>query len=86
MASPVRVIDHDTFYVSPNDKTRKYRHITIEENQIQCLLISDSTTDKSAACCDVHVGSMADPPEAQGLAHFLEVSVISHVFFLIMIA
>jgi insulysin len=74
MASTLKIIDHDAFYVSPNDKTRKYRHITIEENQIQCLLISDSTTDKSAACCDVHVGSMADPLVAQGLAHFLEVS------------
>ena len=38
---------------------------------------ADPETQKSAACCDVHAGSMADPDEAPGLAHFLE-----HMLFL----
>lgn len=41
------------------------------------LLISDPTTDKSAASLDVHVGSMSDPWEVPGVAHFLE-----HMLFL----
>eukprot|EP00981_Chlorochromonas_danica_P009291 scaffold2602_cov177-Ochromonas_danica.AAC.12 len=51
---------------------RSYRYITLQANGLKCLLVSDPTTEKSAACCDVHVGSLADPAEAQGLAHFLE--------------
>ena len=43
----------------------------------QVLLISDPTTDKSAASLDVHVGSMSDPWEIPGLCHFLE-----HMLFL----
>ena len=55
----------------PGNDKREYRHITLG-NELKCLLVSDPTTEKSAACCDVNVGSMSDPPEAQGLAHFLE--------------
>jgi hypothetical protein len=36
------------------------------------LLISDPTTDKSAAALDVRVGHLSDPAELPGLAHFLE--------------
>ena len=50
---------------------RQYRHITLS-NKLECLLISDPDTEKSSACCDVNVGSLCDPQEAQGLAHFLE--------------
>eukprot|EP01031_Cornospumella_fuschlensis_P034321 gene34321-41536_t len=57
--------------ISANDK-RQYRYITLAANGLPCLLVSDPTTEKSAACCDVHVGSLSDPAEAQGLAHFLE--------------
>lgn len=53
-----------------NDK-REYRYITLS-NKLKCVLVSDPDTEKSAACVDVHVGSMSDPPNAQGLAHFLE--------------
>lgn len=56
--------------VSFNDK-RSYRHITLP-NDLQAILINDPDTEKSAACCDVRVGSLLDPPNAQGLAHFLE--------------
>lgn len=56
--------------ISPSD-TREYKHIVLE-NCIEILLVHDPTTEKSSACCDVKVGSMSDPPEMQGLAHFLE--------------
>lgn len=56
--------------ISFNDK-RAYRHITLP-NDLQAILINDPDTEKSAACCDVRVGSLLDPPNAHGLAHFLE--------------
>jgi len=62
--------------LSHNDKDREYRHVVLA-NQMEVLLISDPTTEKAAACCDVRVGSMQDPAEAPGLAHFLE-----HMLFL----
>lgn len=55
----------------PEKDTREYRHITLS-NDLQCILVSDPATEKSAACCDINVGSMSDPKIAQGLAHFLE--------------
>lgn len=50
---------------------RQYRHITLK-NELDILLVSDASTEKSSACCSVNVGSLCDPPDAQGLAHFLE--------------
>eukprot|EP00892_Ulva_mutabilis_P012171 jgi/Ulvmu1/9326/UM050_0076.1 len=47
-------------------------HILNLTNGIQALLISDPAADMAAAAMDVHVGSMQDPPELQGLAHFTE--------------
>ncbi|OWR46486.1 putative metalloprotease, partial [Danaus plexippus plexippus] len=41
------------------------------------LLVSDPTTDKSAAALDVNVGYLSDPDEVPGLAHFCE-----HMLFL----
>ena len=46
-------------------------------DKMQVLLISDTTTEKSAAALDVHVGSMSDPEDLPGLAHFCE-----HMLFL----
>jgi insulysin len=60
----------------PVTDTREYRHITLG-NKLEALLISDSSADKSAAAMDVRVGSLFDPPQLQGLAHFLE-----HMLFL----
>ena len=40
-------------------------------------MISDETTDKSAAGLDVHIGHMSDPVNLPGLAHFCE-----HMLFL----
>ena len=39
---------------------------------VQVMLVSDPSTDKSAASLDVNIGSMSDPKELPGLAHFCE--------------
>ena len=56
---------------SPNDKNL-YRVIQLGSNQLKCLLIKDSETKKSAAAMNVGIGSLQDPIDYQGLAHFLE--------------
>jgi insulysin len=61
---------HGQIETSPLDK-RDYRHLTLN-NGLECLLISDLLTEKCSACCDVAVGSMSDPGDVAGLAHFLE--------------
>ena len=50
---------------------RSYRLVTLA-NKLDILLISDPSTDKSAAAMDVHVGHLVDPEEFAGLAHFCE--------------
>ena len=55
---------------SSSDK-RHYKVLTLD-NGIQCMLISDTTADKSAASLDVRVGSCLDPRPLYGTAHFLE--------------
>jgi insulysin len=46
-------------------------------NQLEVLLVSDSRFKKSSAAMAVMVGSMEDPANAEGLAHYLE-----HMLFL----
>ncbi|RCI06352.1 Insulinase (Peptidase M16) [Rhizopus stolonifer] len=41
-------------------------------NELQVLLISDPEADRASAALDVHVGSLSDPENLQGLAHFCE--------------
>ncbi|MFT7806061.1 insulin-degrading enzyme isoform X2 [Arapaima gigas] len=60
---------------SPEDK-RVYRGLEFT-NGLKAMLISDPTTDKSSAALDVHIGSLSDPAEISGLAHFCE-----HMLFL----
>ncbi|XP_028845325.1 insulin-degrading enzyme isoform X2 [Denticeps clupeoides] len=60
---------------SPEDK-RLYRGLEFS-NGLKAVLISDPTTDKSSAALDVHMGSLSDPPNISGLAHFCE-----HMLFL----
>ena len=62
--------------IKPTHDSREYRALILG-NQLRVLLISDPTTDKSAAAMSVQVGSLSDPWQRQGLAHFLE-----HVLFL----
>ncbi len=55
---------------------RIFKEITLK-NQMRVLLISDPDLNKSAAAMNVQVGSLSDPTEHPGLAHFLE-----HMLFL----
>eukprot|EP01083_Nonionella_stella_P178746 632454_1 len=61
---------------SETDKDRDYRVITLQ-NGIKACLVSQKDADKSAACLNVHVGSLSDAREKFGNAHFLE-----HMLFL----
>jgi len=63
-------LGENTVVKSPNDD-RDYRYITLDNN-LRALLVSDSTTDKSAAALAVLRGSYDEPSERPGLAHFLE--------------
>ncbi|KAJ8896493.1 hypothetical protein PR048_001837 [Dryococelus australis] len=73
MAAVKRQVDN--IVKSAEDK-RLYRALELT-NDLKVLLISDGTTDKSAASLDVNVGHLSDPKELPGLAHFLE-----HMLFL----
>ena len=63
---------------TPDLDNRAYQ-VCVLENELQVLLISDPTTDKSSAALDVHVGHLCDPDEAPGLAHFCE-----HLLFMVL--
>ncbi|CAH8508665.1 unnamed protein product [Heterobilharzia americana] len=60
---------------SENDP-REYK-VMLLRNRMKVLLISDPNADKSAACLSVNIGSLSDPKELPGLAHFCE-----HMLFL----
>ena len=51
---------------SPNDK-RLYKSIILD-NQLEVILVSDPTIEKSAAALSVNVGSFQEPIEFGGLA------------------
>lgn len=55
---------------------REHRFLELP-NGLRVLVISDPDTDQAAAALSVGVGSLADPPGREGLAHFLE-----HMLFL----
>ena len=59
----------------PLDKT-EYKKITLD-NGLKVILVSNPKYNISAASMNVKVGSLSDPEDAQGLAHFLE-----HMLFL----
>ncbi len=74
--------DNTSFYhtsgdviISPNDQ-RQYRTFVLP-NQLEVLLVSDPTAEKSAAALSVGVGLLQDPMTQQGMAHYLE-----HMLFL----
>lgn len=50
---------------------REYRGLILT-NGLRVMLISDESTNRSAVCMDVNVGSWSDPLELPGLAHFVE--------------
>ncbi|KAF5280052.1 hypothetical protein FQA39_LY18167 [Lamprigera yunnana] len=66
---------YDNIIKSAEDK-RLYRGLELV-NRMKVLLVSDPTTDKSAAALDVNVGYLSDPDHIPGLAHFCE-----HMLFL----
>ncbi|KAJ1816395.1 metalloprotease, partial [Coemansia sp. RSA 2598] len=55
---------------------REYRLIRLP-NGLVAMVIHDAVESKACAALDVNVGSLADPPALQGLAHFCE-----HLLFL----
>lgn len=55
---------------SKNDKC-EYRFKKLLNN-LNCLIIYDKDADKSAGALNVGVGSLLDPEEYQGIAHFCE--------------
>lgn len=55
----------------PISDQRLYRHLILP-NKMEILLISDDKCDRAACALSIGVGSLLDPPEIQGLAHFLE--------------
>ena len=65
----------DTLVVSPNDK-RAYQTLKLA-NEIEIILVSDPSVEKSAAALSVGVGLLHDPMTQQGMAHYLE-----HMLFL----
>jgi len=63
-------------FTKPIVDKRNYRYIELP-NSLRCMLISDNETQHSAAALDVKSGSLNDPDEWPGLAHFCE-----HMLFL----
>jgi protease-3 len=60
---------------SPID-SREYSSLLLD-NQLEVMLVSDPSIEKSAAALSVAVGSLQEPKEFGGLAHYLE-----HMLFL----
>ncbi|KAJ2077677.1 metalloprotease [Coemansia sp. RSA 988] len=59
-----------TLEQSPND-LREYKLVRLPNNLV-AVCVHDSTITKAAASLSVNVGSLSNPPELLGLAHFLE--------------
>ena len=76
VSNPLAMPQQKSFVSKPLVDSREYRVISLP-NKLEALLISDPRADKAAAAMDVRVGSLFDPPEWQGLAHFVE-----HMLFL----
>jgi insulysin len=66
----------------PLQDRRRYRPLTLENNQLSCLLIHDEDTDKAALSTSVKVGQFHDGLATPGLAHLTEHAVFlgSHDF------
>lgn len=70
VADPYQAHGAAKLITSPNDP-RQYELLTLP-NRLRVLLISDPAADKAAASMVVARGSLHEPPETAGLAHFLE--------------
>lgn len=60
----------------PLGEKREYKSLKLD-NELEVLLISSPEFNKSAAAMDVALGSLEDPEDSLGMAHFLE-----HLLFL----
>ena len=56
--------------ISQSDKN-KYKAFRLD-NQLMVYLVQNEEAEKAGASLQCHVGSLRDPRESQGLAHFLE--------------
>ena len=65
-----KTIRLDNIKKSKNDKNNYL--FKILPNGLKTLIISDLTTNKSAACLIVNVGHLVDNEEVPGIAHFCE--------------
>ena len=73
--SPQTSLLSPTLVVSPNDN-REYKTLKLA-NDIEVILVSDPSAEKSAASLRGGVGLLHDPMSQQGMAHYLE-----HMLFL----
>ena len=64
----IRIVEN--IKTSDNDPWN-YRGLELS-NEMLVVLISHPNIDKAAAALDVSIGSLADPLEVPGIAHFLE--------------
>lgn len=62
--------------LKPDHDQRQFKAFELD-NGLKVVLVSDPDADKAAASLVVHTGSIDDPPDRPGLAHFLE-----HMLFL----
>jgi len=74
-AAAIDVAAVPTRLAAPNDAS-DYRRFVLP-NGMKVLLLSDPKLNVASAAVAVGVGSLSDPPERQGLAHYLE-----HMLFL----
>jgi insulysin len=64
----IRIVDN----IKKSDSDSwNYRALELS-NEMLVVLISHPNIDKAAAALDVTIGSLADPRDAPGIAHFLE--------------
>ena len=64
------IVSAQTLKKHPDDQSMS-RYFVLE-NGLKVLMISDPEFNNSAAALEVNVGSLMDPKNRQGLAHFLE--------------
>lgn len=68
---PWKGLEEDVEIRKPIEDTKQYTYIKLK-NGMKCVLISSSDVDMAALAVTVHVGSVSDPADVQGLAHLIE--------------
>jgi insulysin len=67
-STTIRIVDN----IKKSDSDSwNYRGLELS-NELLVVLISHPNIDKAAAALDVSIGSLADPKDVPGIAHFLE--------------